>query len=379
MRTLGIPAVLTANPINIFYATGVRNMTVFGLMGPSRFALVLADGPTILWEFSGCEHLVDTSVHVVHEIRDAPNITATGGPGASERATRFAIQIMHTLQDHGLCTSPGTAPGTGPGEPVAVEGVDYLFTDALRAAGAQLSDGSELFSQARRIKQPSEVAMMRVAVSGVEASILELSRSLTEGSTENEVWSNFHRSLIASDGEYVSTRLLQSGPNTFPYFQESGTRRIETGDLLCLDTDAIGIGGYAVDLSRTFVVGGRLRPRQRILYGLAREQLEHNASLLQPGLSYDEFIRKAWEVPAEYAPFGYYVLGHGIGLCGEYPNVPVPRIGSTPATLPGSFEPGMVFCVESYIGSAGQGVKLEDQFLITNDGAERLTNYPFLA
>jgi Xaa-Pro dipeptidase len=47
--------------------------------------------------------------------------------------------------------------------------------------------------------------------------------------------------------------------------------------------------------------------------------------------------------------------------------------------MPGEFEPGMVFCVESYVGSAadGQGVKLEDEFLITDTGVERISSYPF--
>jgi Xaa-Pro aminopeptidase len=47
--------------------------------------------------------------------------------------------------------------------------------------------------------------------------------------------------------------------------------------------------------------------------------------------------------------------------------------------MPGVFESGMVVCIESYIGDpvSAQGVKLEDQFLITSTGVERLTTYPF--
>jgi Xaa-Pro aminopeptidase len=65
-------------------------------------------------------------------------------------------------------------------------------------------------------------------------------------------------------------------------------------------------------------------------------------------------------------------------LCGEYPYVPHAFAGHE-YDFPGGFEPGMVICVESYIGAeaAAQGVKLEDQFLITETGAERMTNYPF--
>jgi Xaa-Pro aminopeptidase len=83
-------------------------------------------------------------------------------------------------------------------------------------------------------------------------------------------------------------------------------------------------------------------------------------------------------VPERHAPWGYYCLAHGLGLCGEYPYVPIARAGE-PYDFSGEFEPGMVICIESYIGdeTLRQGVKLEDQFLITETGAERLTTAPF--
>jgi hypothetical protein len=72
-----------------------------------------------------------------------------------------------------------------------------------------------------------------------------------------------------------------SGPNTFPYFRESGERRMRDGDLVCLDTDATGYLGYAVDFSRSFLCGdGNASAAQRDLFGLALEQLQHNAGLL---------------------------------------------------------------------------------------------------
>ena len=53
MTAAHILALLTADPSDIAYACGARNMTVFGMMGPSRFVLVFAEGPTILYEFAG--------------------------------------------------------------------------------------------------------------------------------------------------------------------------------------------------------------------------------------------------------------------------------------------------------------------------------------
>ncbi len=62
---------------------------------------------------------------------------------------------------------------------------------------------------------------------------------------------------------------------------------------------------------------------------------------------------------------------------GEYPYVPAARPGHA-YDFGGHFEPGMVICVESYVGDPAsmQGAKLEDQFLITDTGVERMSKLP---
>ena len=172
---------------------------------------------------------------------------------------------------------------------------------------------------------------------------------------------------------------FQSGTRTFPYFQEAGARRMQSGDLVCFDTDALGYLHYAVDFSRTFLCGDvPAGSKQKHLYKRAFDQLHHNAAFLGPGVTFEDFARKAWPVPPEHRGHGYYCLAHGLGLCGEFPYVPHAFDG-VPYTFEGGFEPGMVICVESYVGAEteSEGVKLEDQFLITETGAERMTNYPF--
>ena len=58
------------DPINIRYATGVSNMQVYSLHNPCRYVFVPAEGPVILFDFHGCEHLSANSV-AVDEVRDA--------------------------------------------------------------------------------------------------------------------------------------------------------------------------------------------------------------------------------------------------------------------------------------------------------------------
>ncbi len=357
------PALLTSNPINILYATGVRNMTVFSLMGPFRFALILKSGAVILWEFAGCEHLV-TDNPVVSDVRPAPGVSPIWGSSYSSEVDRFTKEIIALLGDD---------------HRIAIEGFDTPVIDAMRGKGVEVSDSTGFFSLARLIKQPLEITVMHEAVSRVENAAASLEAAISPGVSEIEAWSEFHRHLIATDGEYVSTRLFQSGPRTFPYFQEASPRLMQSGDMVCLDTDALGYMNYAVDFSRSFLCGeSSATPAQKSLYRLAYEQLHHNAELLGPGIAYEDFARVAWPIPSANRGFGYYCLGHGLGLCGEFPYVPH-YFDDVPYNFKGAFEPGMVICLESYIGDEqySEGVKLEDQFLITEDSVVRMTNYPF--
>jgi Xaa-Pro aminopeptidase len=370
MRSMGVSAILTPDPINIMYSTGSRNMTVWGLMGPSRFVLHFVDGPTILFEFNLGEHLSE-GLPTISEIRTSTGITAKKTPHYVANNARFADEIVDILR---------RVQGTENLE-LAVELVDFTFTDELRARGVTLRDATPVFQYSRMIKQPLELEVMRYAVSQVELATAELERSIRPGATENEVWSEFHRGLIARDGEFVSTRLFQSGVRTFPYFQESSNATMQSGDLVCFDTDALGVMNYAVDFSRTFLCGDvDATDTQRRLYGIAREQLEHNAANLRAGRSFEDFARHAYDVPERHRDYGYYVLAHGLGMAGEHPNVPrVDPDGSY--DFPGEIRENMVLCIESYVGDpdSHQGVKLEDQFLVHADSVERLTTYPFCA
>jgi Xaa-Pro aminopeptidase len=213
---------------------------------------------------------------------------------------------------------------------------------------------------------------MRDALQRVAGAVTTMVRGIEPGRREVEIWSDFISPFIASEGKYVSTRLVQSGPRSFPYFQEAGSRRIGAGELLCFDSDAVGYAGYCVDFSRSYLCGDeRGNARQLTLHARAREQLEHNVGLIRKGASYRDIAEAAWEVPAEHQDSRYYCIAHGLGMSGEFPNIPHLRRGQ-PFAIDGEIEAGMVLCVESYIGCARtrQGVKLEEQLLVTDSGVE---------
>ena len=82
-------------------------------------------------------------------------------------------------------------------------------------------------------------------------------------------------------------------------------------------------------------------------------------------------------MPDEFLANRYGVIAHGVGLCDEWPAI-YNAMDYDQNGYDGHLEPGMVVCVEALIGSEGgrESVKLEQQILITEDGYERLDNYP---
>ena len=368
MRALGVPVAVVLDPVNILYATGARNMTVWTARTSARYLLVFADGPTILYDFFGCEHLAQ-GLPTLDEIRPALGLCHVSSGAAPEAAGRaFAAEVDSLVRQH-----------LGNERLLAVDRFPFQTIDALRALGYTLRDADPVFAHARSTKLAIELPCIREAVRRVEVAAAEMQAQIEPGRTEMQVWGEFQRRFIAQEGHYISTRLMQSGPRTFPYFQECGARVMAAGDLVCFDTDALGYLGYAVDFSRTFLCGTVAATEvQRSLYGRAREQLECNIGLIRPGVAYEEIAGRAWAVPQEHQQSRYYAVGHGLGMSGEFPNIPHRKPGVA-YPLPGHVQSGMVICIESYIGSAsaGQGVKLEEQLLVTDSGVERLSSMPF--
>ena len=369
MRQQNIPALLILDSVNILYATGASNMPVFSIRTPARYLLLVAEGPSILFDYFGCEHL-SKRLPTIDDVRPARGLCYVSSNASPEsQALAMATEIAGSVRDAGLAI-----------DRLAIDRFPYHCVDALRAEGFNLSDADGIFSLARRIKLPGEITLLREALRRVGEAAGEMEARIEPGRSETEIWGDFSRSFIASEGRYLTTRLLQSGTNTFPYFQEAGARKLDNGDLLCFDTDAVGYAGYCTDFSRTYLCGDRpASATQKDLYRKALEQLEHNISLIKPGTDYEQISESAWPVPLEHNASRYYCIGHGLGMSGEFPNIPHKKPGQD-YPIKGVVEPGMVLCIESYIGSekSGQGVKLEDQLLITEVGVERMSSFvPF--
>ena len=363
-----VAGALLYDPINLRYATGSRNMAVWTLHNAVRYAFVATEGPVVLFDFHGCRHL-SAGLDTVDETRPATSWYFFGaGPRMAERANRWAAEVADLVTSHG-----------GGNRRLAVDRVDPEGAEALRARGITVVDGQEPCECARAIKTRDEIAAMQQSIAVAEAGMHRMREALRPGVTEQQIWALLHETNIAHGGEWIETRLLTSGEKTNPWFQECGNRMIRPGDLLSFDTDLIGPYGYCADISRTYHCGpGRPDDAQRTLYRLAWEQIHHNMDLIRPGLSFREFAARALPLPEDYRPQRYSVLAHGVGFCDEYPSC-VYADDFAEAGYDGRFEAGNTICVESYVGAVGgrEGVKLEQQVLVTETGIALLSTFPW--
>lgn len=361
LTAAGCHAILLYDPINIRYATDTTNMPVWTMHNPVRYALVFAEGPSLLWEFHNCAHLHDGNP-LVDEIRDAVDWTyLTAGHRAEERAKVWAGELDVELRLH-----------SGHRPVLAIDRVGLQGLALLQAAGIHLREGEGLMEQARKVKSAAEVELMRRAMRVCEAGVQRMRDELRPGITEQELWSWLHFENVRNGGEWIETRLLASGPRTNPWMRPASERILREGELIGFDTDLIGCHGYCADISRTWIVGDAVpTPYQRDLYCYAFEQIQANAALIRPGVSYREISERAWPIPPRFRANRYAYLMHGVGLGDEHPGIPHWGEDWNRCGNDGLIEANIVLSVESYIGEVGgsEGVKLEQQYHVGDEGA----------
>ena len=354
------------DPLNIRYALDASNMQVWCTHNAVRYAFIGTEGPTVLFDFLRCEHL---SAHLsrIDERRTATSwFYFENGPREGELVHRWAQEIADLVVRLG-----------GGDRRIAIDKCEIAGVTALERLGIESVCSQSFTEHARRIKHPEEIKAMRRAINTAEVAMSAMWRTLRPGITENQLWSTLHAANIARGGEWIETRLLASGPRTNPWFSECSDRVIEAGDIVSFDTDLIGPYGSCADISRAWVTpDGAPNGEQRTLHAIAMEKLAHNRAILRPGMAFWEVAEQAFALPEKYLPRRYTVIAHGVGLCDEYPAIRYPQDWDKYG-YNGVIEPGQVLCLEAYVGEDGgrEGVKLENQVLVTETGVELLDQF----
>src|SRR5467141_2002839 len=387
-----------------------------------------ADGPIVLWGFTGHEEVSQTYIFAQEEnfyylsghneegagllILPAPkNGEATNGP----RETLF-LPAKNPQKEkwNGVRMSPadpGIEPRTGfaavksfdsdfrmaienlaktflnfytilpypkelGGYPHEKAVVDWL---QLAAPQAKLKDIRAQIGAMRQIKSPGEIAFLKQAIDLSLDSHLEAMKLMRPGLYEYQVAAKMVEihAWGGSEAEGYAP-IVGAGPNSTALHYDRLSRKIEEGDIVVLDVGA-QFSGYAADITRTVPANGKFTPRQREIYDIVLGAQNAALAALKPGA---DMCRKGkqslYKISYDYInshgknqngkPLGQYFihgLGHNIGL-----NVHDPGDSCKPLM------PGQVVTVEPgiYIPEENLGVRIEDDVLVTETGYELLSS-----
>ena len=358
-----LEACILFDPVNVRYALDSVNMSVYNMHNLTRYCFIPVNGPTILYEYFNCEKLSE-HLNLIDELRPVITWDYFSNGDQSEQQLKKWVNEVKDLSNSYFKSKK-----------IAIDVLNGPAVSALNKENIQVVDAKLILEQARVIKSNDEIKCMRSAIDVAEMGIVKMKEQLKPGMTENELWSILHQTNIENYGEWIECRLLASGERTNPWMQECSNKIIQDKEIVSFDTDMVGPYGYCADISRAFVVGNKFNDDQKKLYSMAVEQIDYNSNLIKPGLSFKEFIEKSWNLPDDYYGNRYSCMVHGIGLCDEWPFIRYPTDGGQKE---GCFEKNMTITVESYIGKVGgkEGVKLEQQYLIGENGLELMSHHP---
>jgi Xaa-Pro aminopeptidase len=267
--------------------------------------------------------------------------------------------------------------------------------DHLRAQGIEIVVDRDLFDNRRRSKNETELRGIRNAQRACEAA-LDAARELLRRAEANgggleldgtpltcERIKRVIEDVFADHAVEGGDMIVSHGPQT-AVGHDTGSGQIAPNEPIVFDLypKDKATGCYA-DMTRTYVVGepsGELRA----WYGLVKEALDTSTSEVKPGVNGRMLFEQVCELfhqagyktqlhkqPGEVLEEGFFHgLGHGVGL--EVHELPaMSRTGH-------DLVPGDVITIEPGLYRAGYGgLRLEDLVLVTKDGYEVITDYPY--
>jgi Xaa-Pro aminopeptidase len=239
----------------------------------------------------------------------------------------------------------------------------------------EVRDATEYIHTLRVIKDDGEIELLRKAVAATIEGQRCAARTVKAGVGEGVVDGAVYAAFRAAGAEGIAfPSIVGSGYNATTLHYDQNVDVCDEGELVVVDIGA-RYGYYCGDLTRTYPANGRFNERQREIYNLVLEAHDRVAEAMKPGISVFDLRKIAYGVFEESElrdtngePLGQYFihgLGHQLGLDAHDPGA----ADETP------LEAGMVITNEPgiYIPDESLGVRIENDYVITADGADNLS------
>jgi Xaa-Pro dipeptidase len=273
--------------------------------------------------------------------------------------------------------------------------VDEL-TGAMRRAQSRLfpagppSDAAQVVGPAKLVKTPDQVSCVRNACRITEEAMADVQKALAPGVRQIDLSAAFVRRAFELG---ATANMLEAIWQVMPTTKTSGgvwtttgdlalpllttERELVRGDVLWTDV-SITYNGYCSDFGRTWLVGDEVSDRQHAQYEKWREIIDAVLAVTKAGVTSGDLARAAIAANGGKKPWlPHFYLGHGIGTNAAE----MPMIGTDLGEEFDDnfvFPAGMLLVLEPVIWEDGTGgYRSEEIVVITEDGATRITDYPY--
>lgn len=363
---------------SFFYLTGVDT--------PGAYLVLLPDGLTASSAMKDTDSKIREILYL--PTRDAIGETWTGPKLGPDEKTEKATGIEKVVASSGFlghltswlrrCSLLYTL--TPYGENASGTPAYALMQQIIsRAPVAQFRDCAPALANLRSVKSPAELERIRLAISITMEGQKIAEKLVLEGagSWEFEIEARVLEAYRRKGARLSFGPIVGAGFNATVLHYEDNNCALKEGDLVVVDIGA-KIGHYCGDITRTYSVGGKLSARQQEIYSLVQAAYNNTISTYKPGEdSLKNLSDRCKELLKESAlrandnegkeqtmdTFMPHGLSHHLGL-------DVHDVGDREKPL----EPGAVITIEPglYIQSESIGVRIEDDFLVTETGLEKL-------
>ncbi|SDN55324.1 M24 family metallopeptidase [Alkalicoccus daliensis] len=239
------------------------------------------------------------------------------------------------------------------------------------APDAHFSEADSLLLKQRVIKSPEEITYLEEAAALADEGIQTGIDSLKEGITEMEVIAAIEYALKRKGVREMSfSPMVLFGEKAGDPHGNPGARKLKKGDGVLFDLGVMW-KGYASDITRT-VFFDHVNEEQQQIYDTVLAALHNALDLVKPGQKIGTLDTAARETITEagYGEFFPHRIGHGLGIeVHEFPSMNAENTDLLQAGMTFTIEPGIYVPDKS-------GVRIEDDILVTEDGARSLTSYP---
>jgi Xaa-Pro aminopeptidase len=236
----------------------------------------------------------------------------------------------------------------------------------------ELGLASQLVRELRMVKDPDEIALLRMAAQAADRVVAQIAGGRLVGRAEIDVSREVRERLLAEGHELAEFAIVASGPNSASPHHDATDRVIQAGEPIVLDIGGT-LDGYCSDTTRTlWVTGGdpAKGPTDafRALFDVLRDAQAEASSAVRPGVPCEQIdaVARGLITAGGHGPHFIHRVGHGIGL--ETHEDPYLVAGNGEA-----LRAGMAFSVEPGIYLEGRyGARIEDIVVCGTGGPEVL-------